>query len=66
MTDDDDTEYGVVISEDGRWSIWPTFSAPPWGWAWEGFRGPRDACLSHVEAHWTDMRPLAPAGDGGA
>lgn len=55
------TEYLVVISEDGRHSIWPAFRAVPWGWTAEGFRGSRDDCLTHIAQVWTEMRPKAPA-----
>lgn len=51
------TEYAVVVSEDGRYSIWPGFRPIPWGWVPEGFRGAREDCLTHIEAVWTEMRP---------
>lgn len=62
MTDTQQTEHLVAVSEDGRYSIWPAFRPLPWGWTPEGFRGPRDACLTHVAAVWTELRPQAKEG----
>lgn len=53
----DATEFAVVTSEDGRYSIWPAAAPPPWGWSPEGFRGRRAECLAHVAAVWTELRP---------
>lgn len=58
MTDTDETEYAVVLSEDGRYSIWPIARTLPWGWAATGFQGGREACLSHIDEVWTDLRPV--------
>lgn len=58
----DQSEHAVVISEDGRHSIWPSCRPLPWGWREEGFRGPREACLTHIEQVWTDMRPTKGTG----
>ena len=38
-------------------SIWPADRPIPAGWRPEGFAGTREACLGHVDAVWTDMRP---------
>ncbi|MFV0474051.1 MAG: MbtH family protein [Pikeienuella sp.] len=66
MSDADETEYAVVISEDGRHSIWPGFRPPPWGWSAEGFRGSRAACLAHIDEVWTELRPASVAVSGEA
>jgi MbtH protein len=63
MTDTDEGDYVVAISEDGRHSIWPAFKPLPWGWSPEGFQGPRDACLAHIDKVWTELRPR-PAREG--
>lgn len=52
-----DHDYLVAIGEDGRHALWPAFRPLPWGWTPEGFRGPRDDCLTHIAAVWTELRP---------
>jgi MbtH protein len=54
-----DMNYLVVKSEEGRYSIWPEYKEIPWGWKAEGTIGPKQKCLDHIEAVWTDMRPLS-------
>ena len=54
-----DTIYLVVVSEEGRYSIWPEYKEIPWGWKAEGKQGPKQECLDHIEEVWTDMRPLS-------
>ncbi|WP_018410099.1 MbtH family protein [Methyloversatilis thermotolerans] len=63
----DDTVYRVVISDEGRYSIWPEYREIPWGWRAEGTTGDRQACLDYIAQVWTDMRPLSlrRAMDGG-
>lgn len=57
--DTDEPGHLVVVSDEGRYSIWPDYREIPWGWRAEGFAGPRQACLDHIEKVWTDMRPLS-------
>jgi MbtH protein len=59
MTDDaeDGIEFLVVINDEEQYSIWPAHQALPAGWYDAGFRGPKAACLAHVDEVWTDMRP---------
>jgi len=52
-------QYRVVISDEERYSIWPTYKDIPLGWRDGGFAGPKQACLDHISEVWTDMRPLA-------
>ena len=54
-----DTIYLVVVSEEGRYSIWPEYKEIPWGWKAEGKHGSKQECLDHIEEVWTDMRPLS-------
>lgn len=55
--DDDTIEHLVLVNEEGQYSLWPAFAEVPAGWT--PIHGPdtRQACLEHVEANWTDMRP---------
>ena len=57
--DDADGSFLVLVNDEGQHSLWPEFVEVPAGW--NAVFGPdkRQACLEHVEAHWTDMRPLS-------
>ncbi|MER0239560.1 MbtH family NRPS accessory protein [Fulvimarina sp. MAC8] len=57
--DQDGLEYRVVISNEERYSIWPTYKEIPFGWRDGAFSGTRQACLDHIDEVWTDMRPLS-------
>lgn len=56
---DDDTEFLVVINGEEQYSIWPSYKPVPNGWRGEGKTGSEAECLAHVDAVWTDMRPLS-------
>ena len=51
--------FMVVMDGEDMYSIWPEELDLPEGWRPAGFSGSREACLSHIEAVWTDMRPLS-------
>lgn len=51
--------YLVVVNDEQQYSIWTADSQPPDGWHEEGFSGPKEDCLAHIEQVWTDMRPLS-------
>ena len=57
--DDPETIFRVVINHEEQYSIWPDYRPIPGGWRDTGFSGKRPDCLTHVEAVWTDMRPLS-------
>ncbi|MEL6137600.1 MAG: MbtH family NRPS accessory protein [Cyanobacteria bacterium J06626_23] len=59
MTESTQTIYRVVISDEGRYSIWPEYKEIPWGWRAEGKVGPKQDCLDYIAEVWTDMRPLS-------
>ena len=50
-------EYRVVVNHEEQYSIWEADRVAPDGWRAEGFRGARGACLAHIDAIWTDLRP---------
>lgn len=56
---EDTTIYKVVVNAEEQYSIWPADRDLPAGWNDAGFSGSKDACLAHIEAVWTDMRPLS-------
>ncbi|MEO3790812.1 MbtH family NRPS accessory protein [Nonomuraea sp. B10E15] len=50
-------QYTVVRNDEHQYSIWPADRQPPEGWQAQGFAGPKDDCLAHIDEIWTDMRP---------
>jgi MbtH protein len=55
--ENDQGSYLVLVNHEGQHSLWPADIDVPEGWA--SVLGPADrrACLEHIEAQWTDMRP---------
>jgi MbtH protein len=51
--------YQVVVNVEEQYSIWPADEELPAGWRAEGTIGARQRCLDHIDAVWTDMRPLS-------
>ena len=51
--------YHVVVNHEEQYSIWPVDQELPDGWRTEGMTGTKEACLSHIDEVWTDMRPLS-------
>ncbi|MFE1932770.1 MbtH family protein [Streptomyces sp. NPDC059474] len=54
-----DIAYQVVLNDEEQHSGWPVDRPLPAGWRAEGTVGTRQACLDHIEAVWTDLRPLS-------
>ncbi len=59
MTPSNQLTYRVVISDEGRYSIWPEYKEIPWGWRADEKTGPKQTCLDYIAEVWTDMRPLS-------
>jgi len=55
--DDPDGEFVVLVNDEGQHSLWPTFADVPAGWSSVFGPAARAACLEHVTAVWTDIRP---------
>jgi MbtH protein len=51
--------YKVVVNHEEQYSLWPAERENPLGWSDAGKVGSREECLAHIEAVWTDMRPLS-------
>ncbi|MEL6351369.1 MAG: MbtH family NRPS accessory protein [Cyanobacteria bacterium J06627_28] len=49
--------YRVVISTEGRYSLWPAHKEIPWGWHADGTTGTKEDCLTYIAKTWTDMCP---------
>ncbi|MEL7522653.1 MAG: MbtH family NRPS accessory protein, partial [Cyanobacteria bacterium J06553_1] len=59
MIQSTESTYRVVISDEGRYSIWPEYKDIPWGWRAAEKIGPKQSCLDYIAQTWTDMRPLS-------
>lgn len=60
MSFDSDTAiFRVVVNHEEQYSIWPEYKSVPNGWRDVGKVGTKKECLEHIEAVWTDMRPLS-------
>jgi MbtH protein len=57
--DDPDGTFLVLVNDEGQHSLWPSFVAVPDGWRTVYGEDTKDACVTYVEAHWTDLRPLS-------
>jgi MbtH protein len=55
--EDPDAYYLALVNDEGQHSVWPAFAEVPAGWRVIYGAGPRQACLDHIEKHWSDMRP---------
>lgn len=55
--DDQDGTFLVLVNDEDQHCVWPSFAEVPAGWTVALGEGTRDAALSYVEEHWTDMRP---------
>ncbi|HYY31830.1 MAG TPA: MbtH family protein [Chthoniobacterales bacterium] len=55
--ENEESEYLVLMNDEGQCSLWPSAREIPAGWTAVGPRGKRQDCLNWVEANWTDMRP---------
>jgi len=55
--EDPDGRYHVLVNDEEQHSLWPSFAEVPAGWRVVFGETTRDACLSYVEEHWTDLRP---------
>lgn len=51
--------YKVVVNHEEQYSIWLADRENPLGWRDEGKSGTKEECLAHIDAIWTDMRPLS-------
>ena len=55
--EDPDARYLALVNDEGQYSLWPAFAEVPAGWQVAHPEDSRQACLDHIEASWTDMRP---------
>jgi MbtH protein len=58
MFEMEDAAFCVVVNHEDQWSIWPADRPLAPGWRAAGKSGAKQECLTYIEEHWTDMRPL--------
>ena len=51
------SDFKVVVSQDGKYSIVPIDEPDTRAWRGTGLIGTKEQCLTHIEEVWTDMRP---------
>ncbi len=57
--DDPEGRYYVLVNDEERHSLWPSFVEVPEGWRIAFGEDTREACLAYIETNWTDLRPVS-------
>ncbi|MEU8696149.1 MbtH family protein [Streptomyces sp. NPDC048680] len=57
--EDPQGSFLVLVNDENQHSLWPAFAEVPAGWRTVFGPDTREACLAHVEANWTDLRPAS-------
>ncbi len=60
---DQQAEYCALLNDQDQYSLWPAALDVPAGWSVVFGPAGRQACLDHIEAQWTDIRPARSATD---
>ncbi|CAO3437835.1 MbtH family protein [Azospirillum doebereinerae] len=55
--DDERHSFLVLVNDARQHSLWPVFATVPEGWQTVFGPAERAACLTHIEASWTDLTP---------
>lgn len=59
MADDSPARWTVLINREEQYGLYPADRELPVGWRPAGFEGTEQECVTYVDEHWTDMRPLS-------
>ncbi|WP_437909551.1 MbtH family NRPS accessory protein [Sorangium sp. So ce327] len=59
MSENRDGIFRVVKNHEEQYSLWPADRSLPLGWSEAGKTGSWAECCAHIDAVWTDMRPLS-------
>jgi MbtH protein len=57
--EDPQGRFLVLVNDENQHSLWPSFAEVPGGWRTVYGEDTREACLTYVESHWTDLRPAS-------
>ncbi|MCZ1264857.1 MbtH family protein [Paenibacillus taichungensis] len=55
----EDSNYLVLINQDGQYSLWPASLEVPAGWTVMLGKAKRRVCLDYIAEQWTDLKPLS-------
>lgn len=55
--DDESLSFLVLVNHQDQHSLWPSQLASPSGWRTVFGPAGRGACVSYLDANWTDIRP---------
>lgn len=61
----EDSNYLVLINEEGQYSLWPASLTVPLGWTLMLGKAKRRICLDYIAEQWTDLKPLSLCGEAG-
>ncbi|MEV0633510.1 MbtH family protein [Streptomyces sp. NPDC050619] len=56
--DDTEVPFHVLVNDEGQHSLWPARLPVPDGWRVVLADRDREECVTYVDTHWTDLRPL--------
>ncbi|MEU9187974.1 MbtH family NRPS accessory protein [Streptomyces sp. NPDC048484] len=59
MADVTTLAWTVLVNSEQQYGLYPTDLPIPKGWRDTGYAGTEEECMRHVDAAWTDMRPLS-------
>jgi MbtH protein len=57
--DDPEGTFIVLVNDEDQHSLWPADMTVPAGWRTVHGPAGRQECLDHIEAAWTDIRPVS-------
>ncbi|HEX7815901.1 MbtH family protein [Dyella sp.] len=57
--ENNDAMFLALRNDEGQYSLWPQFADVPAGWEVRFGPDSRQACLTHIEEQWQDMRPAS-------
>jgi MbtH protein len=55
--DDEQATYLVLVNDIRQHSLWPAAIDVPAGWRVAHPADTREACVTYVDTHWTDLSP---------
>ncbi|WP_435832184.1 MbtH family protein [Nocardia rhamnosiphila] len=55
--DDENSQFVVLMNNEGQYSLWPAVHEVPQGWTVVRTSASREVCIAYIENEWTDMRP---------
>jgi MbtH protein len=57
--ENNNSDYFALTNDEGQYSLWPAHLEIPKGWSCQYGPMGKAECLTFIESHWIDMRPLS-------